>query len=109
MGGYHGRNTPIIFLTCLVIAACFAFISILTTRFLAVSLSIMLELFFGGVTVPVITGYMLTQVPPKMRTIANSVATLFYNLFGFFPAPALYGMVYQAKGSGSNRWGLISI
>jgi len=29
-----------------------------------------------------------------MRTLANSLANLFYNLLGFFPAPSLYGIVY---------------
>lgn len=59
IGGYHGRNTPLVFLTFLVIAAGFAFVSILSVRVGLVSLCIMLQLFFGGVTVPVITGYML--------------------------------------------------
>lgn len=58
---------------------------------------------------PVITGFMLAQVPPNLRTLANSIANLFYNLLGFFPAPSIYGIVYQATGAGESRYGLLSI
>jgi MFS transporter, Spinster family, sphingosine-1-phosphate transporter len=64
------------------------------------SFSILLQLFFGGLAVPVMTGYMIAQVPYRMRTLANSLANMFYNLFGFFPAPSIYGLVYEAAGSG---------
>jgi len=56
--------------------------------------TILIELFFGGLTVPVLVGYMLNTVPKSLQTEANSVANLFYNLFGFFPAPSIYGVVY---------------
>ena len=52
---------------------------------------------------------MIAQVPPKMRAVASSIGTLFYNGLGFFPAPAVYGFAYQAQGSGVNRWGLVTI
>ena len=58
---------------------------------------------------PVLTGYMLSRVPPALRTTANSVANVFYNLLGFFPAPSIYGIVYQMHGSGDNHWGLAAI
>ena len=37
------------------------------------------------------TGVMLTQVEPEMRTLANSLANVSYNLLGYFPAPIIYG------------------
>ena len=44
-----------------------------------------------------------------MRTNGNSLANMFYNLLGFFPAPSIYGIVYQSFGSGESRMGLASI
>lgn len=35
---------------------------------------------------------MLSQVPVQERSLANSVANLFYNLCGYLPAPILYGV-----------------
>lgn len=52
---------------------------------------------------------MIAQVPPKMRTVASSISTLFYNGLGFLPAPSVYALVYQAQGSGVNRSGMVAI
>lgn len=109
IGGYSGRNTPLVFTAFIVTAFCFAAISLLFTNAYVVSALVMMQLFFGGMTVPVVTGYMLAQVPPKMRAVASSISTLVYNGFGFFPAPAVYGFAYQTQGSGTNRWGMVSI
>lgn len=50
-------------------------------------------LFFGGFILPPVTGIMLNSVPENKRTSANSVANIFYSLFGYLPAPSFYGMV----------------
>ena len=84
-------------------------ISVLFKNVYGMSTCIMLQLFTGGMSVPVMTGYMLASVPPKFRTLANSLANMFYNLLGFFPAPSIYGLVYQQFGSGTNRWGLAAL
>lgn len=42
IGGYHGRNTPIVFTLFIVIAACFAVVSVLFMQAYVVSLCIML-------------------------------------------------------------------
>ena len=109
IGGYHGRNTPLVFTSFLVAAGLFAACAVLTVRAYLVSLCLMLQLFCGGITVPVVTGYMLAQLPPRLRTVGNSLAALFYNLLGFFPAPSIYGLAYQSCGSGANRCGLVSV
>lgn len=109
IGGYHGRNSPVVFTTFLIISSTMALLSPTTTSIYFLSLCLLIQLLFGGFTVPVITGYMLAQVPPNLRTLANSIANLFYNLLGFFPAPSIYGIVYQATGGGSSRYGLLSI
>ena len=96
IGGYHGRNTPVVFSLFISIAVAFAVVSVMFMQAYVVSACIMLQLFFGGLTVPVLTGYMIAQVPKKMRPVAGSIGTLVYNGLGFFPAPAVYGFAYQA-------------
>ena len=54
---------------------------------------IWLLLFFGAFILPTLTGIMLNSVPEQRRTAAYSVATLFYNLLGYLPAPFIYGTV----------------
>lgn len=54
------------------------------------------------------TGIMLNSVDQSRRSTANSLATLGYNLFGFLPAPFIYGTV-STLGSNeaySSRWAL---
>ena len=59
MGGYHGRNTPVVFTIFLIISGSLGIISVLFTNVYIMSTCIMLQLFFGGMTVPVLTGYMI--------------------------------------------------
>ena len=70
---------------------------------------IMFELFCGAFVMPACTGIMLNQVPPNMRTMANSVANFSYNLFGYLPAPLMYGFFYEMGEEKDNHLGLISI
>ena len=94
MGGYRGRNTPLLFTAFVAIATVFALISVLFWNAYVVAACVLLELWFGGMTVPVLTGFMLAQVPARMRPVASSIYTLFYNGLGMFPAPSVYGIVY---------------
>ena len=54
-------------------------------------LLIWLLLFFGGMILPNLTAIMLDSVEIKLKTRANSIANLSYNLLGYFPAPQLSG------------------
>ncbi|CAD8120620.1 unnamed protein product [Paramecium sonneborni] len=57
-------------------------------------------LFFGGAIVPPLMGIMLSSVPKHLKAFANSNTTMFQNLFGFLPAPSIYGFLmerYSAK------------
>lgn len=65
-----------------------------TTSYPVFLVFIALQLFFGGMVMPAATGIMLNQVPQNLRTVANSVANLTYNLLGYVPAPYIYGYVY---------------
>jgi MFS family permease len=53
-------------------------------------------LFFGGFILPPATGIMISSVGIFQRSQANSIANLFYNLFGYLPAPVLYGTISKA-------------
>ena len=70
---------------------------------------ITLQFVCGAFVKPVITGIMLNQVPPKLRTMANSVANLSYNLLGFLPAPIMYGFFYELSDDPHNHYGLLSV
>ena len=57
-----------------------------------------LVLFCGGFVLPQITGMLMESVGKYQKTSANSVANLAYNLFGYLPAPGLYGIIATATG-----------
>lgn len=67
---------------------------------------IWLLLFFGGFIVPVATGILLNSVRPNERTIANSLANLSYNLFGYLPSPFVYGFVCTLTGGNQSHYGM---
>lgn len=50
-------------------------------------------LFFGSALLPTMTGIMIKSVAESHRTTANSLAQISYNLFGYLPAPFLYGYI----------------
>jgi len=41
--------------------------------------------------------------------MANSVANFSYNLFGYLPAPIMYGFFYELGDTPHNHWGLLSV
>jgi len=45
---------------------------------------------------------MLNTVDEELRTIANSIANIGYNMFGFLPAPYIYGLIAD-YGGGNNK------
>jgi len=57
-------------------------------------------LFVGASILTPLTGIMLNAVEESRRPAANSLATLIYNLLGYFPAPFLYGAIAE-KGNGT--------
>ena len=48
--------------------------------------------FFGATIIAPLVSFMLASVEAERRTTANSIATLSYNLFGYLPAPFVYGL-----------------
>lgn len=50
-------------------------------------------LFFGGFILPQVTGIMISSVEDDQKSSANSIANLGYSLFGYMPAPVIYGLI----------------
>ena len=59
IGGYHGRRTPMLFTVFLVVSASLGVISVIWANVYICSACILLQLFFGGLCVPVLTGFMI--------------------------------------------------
>lgn len=72
------------------------------------AINLWLYLFVGGILVPLLTGVFLANVEVDYRTKASSMANIFYELFGFAPAPYIWGAIQTATGGKKSRWGLIS-
>jgi sugar phosphate permease len=102
-GGYTTKSSII---TALVFATC-TLVSAIPIPFLSsywpFVLCLWFLLFFGGAILPVLTGIMLNTVNIHQKTTANSLANLSYNLFGFLPAPAIYGIIYDSGEGGNSR------
>lgn len=113
VGGYTNKRalTVCFFVACL---ACMSALPIPIFDGLGEVIAFLwLVLFFGGFIMPNLTGILLNSVPIKERAIANSVANFFYNLFGYLPAPFLYGVVVQLTAvensdkKNVSRWGMV--
>lgn len=50
-------------------------------------------LFAGGFIMPNITGMMLNTVEEHLKTSANALANMCFNVFGFLPSPYIYGAI----------------
>lgn len=77
------------------------------TTFEVVAFLLWVSFFCGGFCMPVLTGILLNTCPPVLRTLANSIANLVYNLLGYLPAPYIYGLAYQYSGGGKSNAGMI--
>ena len=62
--------------------------------------------FFGSIMLPMLTGIMISSVEPYLRSKANALANISYNLLGYFPAPFIYGIICEHTGGEKSRWGL---
>jgi hypothetical protein len=51
----------------------------------------------------------ISNVPPSVKTTANSFANFVYNLLGYLPAPYVYGLVYDSTGGKKSVWGMFSL
>ncbi len=68
------------------------------TQYWAVTPLLWLLLFFGGFMMPALIGMTIHHAPKNMKAVANSFAFFCYNLFGYLPAPFLYGFMQNLSG-----------
>lgn len=68
-------------------------------------------LFAGVFLFPVLTGVMLCDMEPHLKEHSNSYAYLSFNLFGFLPAPTLYGYAnsFDVGNETKSNYGMILI
>ena len=62
-------------------------------NFYAVVINLWLYLFIGGICVPLLTGIFLAHVEIEFRTQSSAMANMFYQAFGFAPAPFIWGAI----------------
>jgi len=55
------------------------------------------------------TGIMLNTVSKDVKTTANSIANLSYNMLGFLPAPFVYGSIYDFGEGGHARYAMATL
>mmetsp|Transcript_23060 Transcript_23060/g.35688 ORF Transcript_23060/g.35688 Transcript_23060/m.35688 type:complete len:141 (-) Transcript_23060:160-582(-) len=95
LGGYNSKKSLIV--TCILAALCFvvsAPVPFIDNYYIFSGLLWML-LFSGGFILPSMTGIMLNTIDKELKTTANSLANLSYNMLGFLPAPFVYGAIYD--------------
>lgn len=92
-GGYEVRRA---ILVVLIFSLCAALSSIavpLVSSLYPFIISMWIFLFFGGAILPGITGVIISSLPLEYRGAANSLTFFSSNLFGFLPAPTVYGFI----------------
>ena len=104
LGGYTSPKAYPVAVIVMALGACLGFpIPFVEDTLPAIVALLWGQFFCGGFCMPVLTGILLNSVPIPCRTLGNSVANLFYNLFGYLPAPYAYGLAYQLTGQGDSR------
>ena len=102
LGGYNSRKaliiTSIVSILCLFCSVPVPF----CTEFAQIVVLLWFLLFFGGAILPAMTGIMLNTVEQELKTTANSLANLSYNLLGYLPAPFVYGVMSDIGGDGQS-------
>lgn len=91
MGGYNSRGALALCLLLGVLACLVSLPVPWASSCGTVYTLFWLIFFFGAIILAPLVGIMLNQVPREERATANSFATLCYNLFGYFPAPFVFG------------------
>ncbi|CAD8137277.1 unnamed protein product [Paramecium octaurelia] len=66
-------------------------------------------LFFGGSAIPSMMGIMITSLQREERISGNQLSHLFLDLFGYLPAPAVYGYVQIISGGSTSRKGMVML
>jgi len=110
-GGYSSKSALKICCIFATTASVFALPIPFINDFTTLVVFLWFLLFFGGALMPPVMGIMLSSIPKSLRAFGNSAAQIFQNLLGYFPAPFLYGFVYNVTGGDKeqSRWGMIML
>ena len=93
IGGYDNKNSIYVpFFSSIIVCLCSNFI-ILTSNKIIFLLLFWVYLFCGSIILPVINGIIICSVDKKYAGIASSLSIFFYNIFGRFPGPNIYGFI----------------
>lgn len=101
IGGYEEKESIIFCLICGIIASVFAFFVPLLSNIFLFVMFLWIVLFFGAAILPSITGIIISTLPRKLTASGNSITNLMTNMFGYLPAPYIYGMltdIFHDKG-----------
>lgn len=95
MGGFASPKT--LYTTCALAFLCFLCAAPIPfiNDFKLFNILLWLLLFSGGFILPPMTGIMLSTIDPQLKTTANSLANMIYNLGGYLPGPFIYGLIYD--------------
>lgn len=91
VGGYDSFNANYVIFVAAVFGSTSSLLVPHLDNFWVLAGVIWVVLFCGGALVPVITGMILSSVNEGLRSFANSNTTTYVNLFGYLPAPIIYG------------------
>lgn len=94
-GGYEAKHSILI---CFIFGLLAGLVSIpvpFANDIFTFTLLLWIVLFFGGAILPNIIGIIMTSLPHHLRGSANSMTNVITNLFGYLPAPAAYGFIYN--------------
>lgn len=112
LGGYEGKWTLPSALIAAVVCMGASIAFPLLDNFPTLVVLIWILLFMGGYILPLMTGIMLQQVDNYQKPLANSIANFSYNMFGYMPAPIIYGFLCTLdphNEENQSRWGMFAL
>ena len=93
LGGYESKNVLYVAVIACIISSVSGILCPIIMNY-KISISFFwVILATGAFVLPILAGVMLNDINPHLKEQANSLANFSYNLFGYLPAPTLYGFV----------------
>lgn len=80
-----------------------ALISIYSRRIIIFIIFTWFTLLFGGAIMPTLTGIVITSLPQHLRASGNSLQLFIGTLFGYLPAPYIYGAIQDFFKDGGRK------
>lgn len=96
IGGYEKKQASLLVVILAGLASGFAILVTFADKIITFTIFLWLVLFFGGAILAPITGIIMTSLSIELRGSANSITSLFSNLFGYLPGPFIYGTIHDS-------------